>query len=105
MFIIAGVTPKTIVIDDTPRLCPVCGLAQARLTRTDHYFSFFFIPLFRVKTGEPFLMCNRCERPVERFKKEARAPEPINAMTDTCRSCGKAIESGFKFCPYCGRRI
>jgi len=26
MFLIAGVTPKIKVLDDTPKKCPVCGL-------------------------------------------------------------------------------
>ncbi len=51
-FFIGGVQPKTITLDDSRRLCPACGLAQARLKRTDQYLSLFFIPLFPVKRGE-----------------------------------------------------
>ena len=59
-FLIGGVQPKTVSVDDTPRLCPACGLAQARLKRIDHYLSLFFIPLFPVKRGEPVVICDRC---------------------------------------------
>ncbi len=104
MFIIAGVTPKTTILDDTPRLCPVCGLAQAKYQRIDHYFSLFFIPLFRVKTGQPFLMCNRCERPVDPVERERTAPEAKSLPPKLCRDCGRALETDFKFCPYCGKR-
>jgi hypothetical protein len=62
MILIAGVSPKIKVLDQNPRRCPGCGLNQAYSKRTDHYLSLFFIPIFRVKKGEPFIICDRCER-------------------------------------------
>ena len=77
MFFIAGITPKTGIIDKTPLICPACGLAQVRLQRVDHWFSLFFIPVFRVKKGTPFLFCSRCELPVgEGTQTAAGKPEP-----------------------------
>ncbi len=64
MFLIAGVQPKTRRVDGNPQRCPACGLTQAFATRVDHYLSLFFIPLIRVKQGEPFLLCEACQRPV-----------------------------------------
>ena len=64
MIFIAGVSPKTTVLEKTARLCPVCGLARARMQRVDHWLSLFFIPVFRVKKGAAFLFCDRCDRPV-----------------------------------------
>jgi len=61
MFLIIGIAPKTKILDHTPRICPACGLAQARLKRVDSYFNLFFIPLIPVKKGEPFIICDRCE--------------------------------------------
>ena len=61
MFIIAGISPRIKILDNNPRICPVCGLAQAYLKRADNYLSLFFIPLFRVKKGKSFLICERCE--------------------------------------------
>ena len=74
MFLIAGVQPKTRRVDEHPQRCPACGLARAYTTRVDHYLSLFFIPLFRVKRGEPFLLCNGCQRPVDGF--QASSPDP-----------------------------
>ncbi|SPF39937.1 hypothetical protein SBDP1_280015 [Syntrophobacter sp. SbD1] len=62
-FLIGGVQPKSVTVDETPRICPGCGLAQARLKRVDHYLSLFFIPLFPVKKGDPVLICDRCGEP------------------------------------------
>lgn len=59
-FLIAGVHSKQIVLDQTPRRCPTCGLFQARLVRHDYYLSLFFLPLFRVKKGATALECRRC---------------------------------------------
>jgi len=100
MFLIAGVSPKTTIVDEKPRLCPVCGLARARYKRVDHYFSLFFIPLFRVKKGEAFLMCDKCEQEVKEF---GYGPESFKGDKEAlCRNCGKKLKGDFIFCPYCG---
>jgi uncharacterized C2H2 Zn-finger protein len=65
MIFIAGIFPKTKTLDQNPHRCPVCGLHPAYYKRMDHYFSLFFIPILRVKKGEPFIMCDRCERTVK----------------------------------------
>ncbi len=102
MIFIAGVSPKIKVLDQNPRRCPVCGLHQAYYKRMDHYLSLFFIPLFRVKKGEPFIMCDRCEHSVNEFGPDFNRQQE---GAQTCRSCGKDVASDFKFCPYCGKRI
>jgi hypothetical protein len=89
MIFIAGVSPKTKILDANPRRCPRCGLPGARLKRVDHYLTLFFIPLFPIRKGEPFLGCDRCEG-IER-------PEGLS-----CAKCGKALRPEFKFCPFCG---
>jgi len=101
MIFIAGVSPKTTVIDQTPRLCPVCGLAQARLQRVDHYLSIFFIPVFGVKTGEEFIFCNRCDQPV--FDSSANATNAQHHFSSSCSRCGGTLEEDHRFCPYCGQ--
>lgn len=103
MIFIAGVSPKKKVLDQNPRRCPLCGLNQAYSQRIDHYLSLFFIPLFRVKKGEPYIICDRCEQTAPGF-----GPDFTRQQTDdsrTCRSCGKALNEDFKYCPQCGKRI
>jgi len=103
MIFIAGVSPKTKVLDQNPRRCPVCGLNQAYYKRIDHYLSLFFIPLLRIKKGEPFIICDRCEQighgPGPDFY-EQQSKEVRN-----CRYCGKALDKNFKYCPHCGKPI
>jgi RNA polymerase subunit RPABC4/transcription elongation factor Spt4 len=103
MIFIAGVSPKIKVLDQNPRRCPVCGLNQAYYKRMDHYLSLFFIPVFRVKKGEPFLTCDRCEQSLLSPPRDSSRQQPEDART--CRYCGKEVGDDFKFCPYCGKRI
>jgi len=102
-FLIGGVQPKTVTLDETPRICPACGLAQARLKRVDHCLSLFFIPLFRVKKGDPVLICDRCgaiSSPEGDFGGASR-----EARRDRCPHCGYHVTRDFRYCPSCGRRI
>lgn len=102
-FLVAGVQPRVTVLDERPVRCPRCGLHQARRQRVDHYLSLFFIPLIRVKTGEPMLVCDRCERPVA---EPGGAPAGGGAAHPaSCRRCGGPLEPGFRFCPRCGSRL
>jgi hypothetical protein len=103
-FLIGGVQPKTVTIDDTPRLCPACGLAQARLKRVDHYLSLFFIPLFPVKRGDPMVICERC----------GAVSSPDQGLTtrtvkliqiDQCPKCGSPVRPEDNFCAHCGYDI
>lgn len=103
-FFIGGMQPKTVILDDVKRLCPFCGLAQARLKRVDQYLSLFFIPLLRVKQGNPVLICDRCGAVSD--------PEGSNRLSakaaphgSQCRWCGEGIEPGFNYCPHCGREV
>ena len=103
MFLIAGVSPKTTLIDKKPMICPVCGLAQARYKRIDHYFSLFFIPLLRIKKGEAVLICDKCEQEVKEF---GFGGSPFSGEKElSCNNCGKKLQDGFDFCPYCGKAI
>ena len=102
MILIAGVSPKTKTIDQTPRLCPSCGLAQAYLKRVDHYVSLFFIPVIRVKKGEPVLVCNRCESAGYTAPKQQPPSEPPQPVM--CKQCGRSLQHHFRYCPFCGER-
>jgi len=103
MIFIAGISPKTKIIDQNPRRCPVCGLNQAYFKRVDSYLSLFFIPVLRIKKGEPFIMCERCEKTIHEFGPEFS--QQTGHKTGTCKFCGKFLDRNFKYCPYCGKQI
>jgi len=103
-FVIAGVQPKTRTLDETPRRCPRCGLHQARTQQVDHYLSLFFIPLIRIKQGEPFLYCQRCHQPVNSSDMGTGPPPSDGPQKPMCRQCGRTLASDFRYCPHCGQR-
>jgi hypothetical protein len=99
-FLIAGIQPKIVDVDAPTRRCPSCGLYQAGLKRQDHYFSIFFLPLFRVKKGVPFLQCRSCGGI------SSESGEPFDTRGGPglqCRFCGMPLEPTHRFCPYCGK--
>jgi len=103
MFLIAGIQPKTRRVDDNPQRCPACGRARAYSTRVDHYLSLFFIPLLRVKQGEPFLMCESCRQPENGFGPHQQQA-PLSGADTACVSCGRSFDSSYRYCPHCGQR-
>ena len=107
-FVIAGVQPKTRTLDAAPKRCPRCGLHQAYTQQVDHYISLFFIPLLRVKQGEPYLYCRRCGQPVdkgyEQSHEQAMTPASVERPSRMCNRCGRSLEEHYKYCPHCGQR-
>jgi hypothetical protein len=102
-FLIGGVQPKTVNVDERPRVCRSCGLPSARLKRLDHYLSVFFIPVLRIKKGTTFLQCDRCGILPE-------TPDGTNHARSwhggrVCPQCGRIAEKAFRYCPSCGQRI
>jgi len=103
-FFIAGIQPKTVTLDGQPRVCRACGLYQGRLKRIDHYLSFFFIPLFRVKKGPAFVECQSCGSLYNEFGEAPLGP-PAKRPDLTCPACGKPLEPAYRFCPSCGKQL
>jgi len=104
-FLIGGVQPRVKVLDETPRRCARCGLHQAYLKRVDLYLSLFFIPVIKVKTGNPVLVCNRCERPADAAASDPPRSQPPPPAARPCRFCDRAFPTDYVFCPICGRRL
>jgi hypothetical protein len=102
MIFIAGISPKTKVLDRNPRRCPVCGLHQAYYKRVDHYLSLFFIPLLRIKKGDPFIICDRCNKTIPQSGPDIS--RRAGYENKTCSACNRTLEPEFKYCPNCGQR-
>jgi len=77
--------------------------AAAFLKRVDDYLSLFFIPIFRIRKGEPFIECDRCGH-ISDERGFAISPG-IDLRDSRCRQCGANVEKDFKYCPYCGGRL
>ena len=99
-FFIAGIQPKTVDVDGQPRICSSCGLSRARLRRVDHYASLFFLPVFRVRKGVPFLECKACGS----LSGESGQvwSEPQETPARICPHCGNPLQPEYRYCPFCG---
>lgn len=102
-FFIGGIQPKTVVIDKQAKTCPGCGYPELYLKRVDRYFSLFFIPLFPVKKGVPFLTCENCNAIFNGHGLKINVKQP--GARRRCPHCGKPVEPDFSFCPYCGKAV
>ena len=102
-FFIGGVQPRTVRLDRQARFCPVCGHNEVYLKRVDHYLSLFFIPLFPVKRGTPFLSCDNCSSVLE--ERDTAVNDAYRRSSQTCPSCGRGLEADFDYCPRCGRKV
>ncbi len=103
MIFIIGVTPKTRVLEKSPGICTRCGLAQAQIKRIDHYLSLFFIPLFRVKKGDPVIVCEQCEQRMDQGAWDFFRDEKVSDAL--CPHCNRTISDNFRYCPYCGKQV
>lgn len=103
-FFIGGIQPKTVTLDENPRICPACGRYQLYLKRRDQYLSVFFIPLFPLKKGPLLLICENCSSVFDQHGNPMN--RPIDSKSNRkCPSCGKEISPAFSFCPYCGNKL
>jgi len=102
-FFIGGLQPKTINLGKKNMPCPECGSFDMHLKRVDNYISLFFIPVFPIKKGDPFLICNKCNSV---FDEGGLRRDTANIENrKKCIYCGKYLKKDFRFCPYCGKTI
>jgi RNA polymerase subunit RPABC4/transcription elongation factor Spt4 len=102
-FVIGGVQPRTVTLTKVSRVCSVCGHPEISQKRVDHYLSLFFIPLFPVKKGTPFLACSNCNTIYDNSGSPL-TPQPPEARK-VCPYCGRPVYSDYIFCPYCGKTL
>jgi predicted RNA-binding Zn-ribbon protein involved in translation (DUF1610 family) len=102
-FIIGGIQPKTVTLDKQAKSCPACGRIEVQAKRVDHYLSVFFIPLFLVKKGIPFLVCENCNTRFDERGLRIDAKEEWKERK--CSHCGRPVAPDFFYCPYCGRSV
>ena len=103
MIFIGGVQPKTKRLEGAPRTCPSCGTPQLFMKRTDHYISLFFIPIFPISRGKPFLSCDRCGGIFD--ERGGEVGSPLRRGEKRCPGCGERMDPSFTYCPFCGRRV
>jgi len=107
-FFIGGITPKIKKLEETPAVCPQCGLNTFYRVRIDHYLHLFFIPICPVKKGRPGQLCENCGLEIPAAGSGYWPPaggEFSGNKRLRCPGCGRQLDSGFRFCPYCGKAL
>jgi hypothetical protein len=102
-FFIGGVQPKTVTLTKQTKRCPICGHPEICQKRVDHYLSLFFIPLFPVKRGIPFWICENCDTHFD--AQGSPLSLSYGAGTKLCPYCGRSVGDDFIYCPYCGKSV
>ena len=103
MIFIGGIGPRQKRLDEQPRLCSNCGLSRAYLTRVDDYLSLFFIPVLRIRKGEPFIKCERCGHVTDEGGRVFSAG--MDLRRPRCHRCGAGLQEDFRYCPQCGASL
>ncbi len=102
MIFIGGIGPRRKKLESHPRICSSCGLSQAYLVRMDDYLSLFFIPILRIRKGEPFVECERCGHLTDESGKVYAPGTDLQIIR--CLRCGETFDKNFRYCPYCGAK-
>ncbi|KAE9595906.1 hypothetical protein Lal_00030780 [Lupinus albus] len=74
------------------------------LVQYDKVLKLFFVPVWRWPGKDTLLYCDNCKL---MFPQSYSLPPPTTtatAISDSlrCRFCDRAVETDFKFCPFCG---
>ncbi|KYQ91055.1 hypothetical protein DLAC_07957 [Tieghemostelium lacteum] len=92
-----GVTGKNKLMDNEVRVCVNCHNSGVQLLQNNSYFELFLVPLFKVKSGTPFVHCPTCgctvpynnelpEKPKKKKKKwfgrKSKHPEETEASKE-----------------------
>lgn len=101
-------------------ICPGCGaLTRFEIIKTYSYLHIFFIPTFRwniryfIKPaccGSVYELDPVIGQQYERGQNPEIRNEHLRPLYQTlpyksCANCGARVESGYSFCPYCGKRL
>ncbi len=104
--------------------CKNCNISNvARLIKSNTFFHFFFIPLFKWNE-EYYVICNGCNSSFSISKDKGKEIERGGDVEITywdlkevnnnygsyyavkrCSRCNREVENNFEYCPYCGEKI
>lgn len=106
--------------------CKKCNrTVSGRLIKNFNFFHLFFIPLFKWNE-KYYVICDECKATFSIPKEKGKAIENEEAVEITywdlqemgnasfydnysreliCTNCGRKVDFGFQFCPYCGTKI
>ncbi|KAK1347504.1 hypothetical protein CWI38_1667p0030 [Hamiltosporidium tvaerminnensis] len=98
--ILCGITKKSKILSIPPTnfpsapsnvICPFCTFrGNLVYRRNDVWYTFFFIPIYPVYFGDPYVSCVSCQTQLG------------GAGASFCKKCRSATPLGFNYCVMCG---
>ncbi|AUS96393.1 zinc-ribbon domain-containing protein [Clostridium thermosuccinogenes] len=101
-------------------ICPACeALTRFEISKTYSYFHIFFIPVFKwnvryyVKSAccgslyelDPVIGAEYEKGRNPEIRQEHLRPVSQYMPFKVCSHCGARFDSGYSFCPYCGKKL
>lgn len=105
--------------------CKSCNrLTMGKVIKHYEFFHFFFIPIFKWNE-KYYIECESCKKIFSISKEKGKMIErgenieltywDLNEVNNAysydykinsvCKSCGKVVDSEYKYCPYCGNEV
>ncbi|KAK6939885.1 Zinc-ribbon 15 [Dillenia turbinata] len=106
-FFVGGVEQQVSqVLKKEAGRCIRCG-SLADLVEYEKVLKLFFVPAWRWPGKGPLMHCDNCSLFFPQSFSLPPNSEPTSASLDhlRCRYCDRAVDSEFKFCPFCGSAL
>lgn len=124
---IFGIDNKEKIVKEIQKLyCRECnGYGLGKVIKRYDFFHFFFIPIFKWNE-KYYVIYNNCNHVYSISKEKGKSIEQgeeveinywdlkdlgvydydINGnKNNKCLNCGREIEAGYTYCPYCGQKL
>ncbi|XP_071696776.1 uncharacterized protein [Rutidosis leptorrhynchoides] len=103
-FFVGGVTQEVRqVLKQEASRCINCR-SPADLVDTNKVLKLFFVPVYRWPSKDQFMHCNNCGL-FYPPSLSTSSHEFHVSNNRQCQFCNRAVDSDFRFCPFCGSAL
>ncbi|CAD6333716.1 unnamed protein product [Miscanthus lutarioriparius] len=92
------------VLKEAAGRCLRCGGA-ADLVETEKVLKLFFVPVWRWPGRDPAYLCRDCGLLSPGSLGAEPGPSLLLPREARCGACSRAVDTQFRFCPFCGSSL